>query len=361
MWKLFVVVFAVSVTWVKSQDTCENRCNVKYNSEYACQCNTQCDQYANCCNDYDQYCTGMELSCLNRCLENYDSRNLCHCDNNCDAAGNCCDDYIEICGDSYGELSELAQELWNLDVNRAPAGEIMLDLQALITDTSAEVDLSPKPLFSYVNPDLFLIPTYEHLWNLLDNYIRMTGTAEDLTTNELDEVNLFVDEVLSSSVMMRAHEYLASKGLVSPDYWIEFREDLKTIWLEFYTRSSGPLDSSGFEHVFVGEVKNGDVSGFHGWLNFYKEEQAGRLNYYGYTNEIKEIDAIGMQMEWDGYMKSLSSMFVGTSPEFELAIFTVCFKAMPNKVCTFDMNMYKTEIQTWKEQSKFVGSAYVMA
>lgn len=45
--------------------------------------------------------------------------------------------------------------------------------------------------------------------------------------------------------------------------------------------------SSGFEHVFMGETKNGQVSGFHGWIHWYLEEQAANVNYLGY---IKTVD-----------------------------------------------------------------------
>jgi len=47
-----------------------------------------------------------------------------------------------------------------------------------------------------------------------------------------------------------------------------------------YSRTPhGPLDSSGFEHVFVGEVKKGQIIGCHNWIQIYNEERKGRLNY----------------------------------------------------------------------------------
>jgi poly(U)-specific endoribonuclease len=41
-------------------------------------------------------------------------------------------------------------------------------------------------------------------------------------------------------------------------------------------------DSSGFEHVFVGESKQGKITGLHNWIQIYREEQAGHLDYLGY-------------------------------------------------------------------------------
>ncbi len=41
-------------------------------------------------------------------------------------------------------------------------------------------------------------------------------------------------------------------------------------------------NSSGFEHVFVGESRDHDVIGFHNWIQFYLQEKHGNVDYRGY-------------------------------------------------------------------------------
>ncbi len=42
-------------------------------------------------------------------------------------------------------------------------------------------------------------------------------------------------------------------------------------------------DSSGFEHVFVGETKyNREIMGLHNWVQFYLQEKHDHVDYKGY-------------------------------------------------------------------------------
>ena len=42
-------------------------------------------------------------------------------------------------------------------------------------------------------------------------------------------------------------------------------------------------------------------------------------------------DVLAMQFNWDGYYKEVGSAFIGSSPEFEFALYTLCFIARPGK------------------------------
>lgn len=53
---------------------------------------------------------------------------------------------------------------------------------------------------------------------------------------------------------------------------------LLCIWWYFFSA----VNSCGFEHVFVGESRDHQVSGFHNWVQFYLQEKRGHIDYRGY-------------------------------------------------------------------------------
>lgn len=65
------------------------------------------------------------------------------------------------------------------------------------------------------------------------------------------------------------------------------RELLKTIWFRLYSRGQGKIGSSGFEHIFLTELKNDQISGLHNWIYLHEEEKAGRLDYKGYIKKAE--------------------------------------------------------------------------
>ncbi|RMX49648.1 hypothetical protein pdam_00003002 [Pocillopora damicornis] len=112
----------------------------------------------------------------------------------------------------------------------------------------------------------------------------------------------------------------------------QFRCVLEDLWFR---------NTNGFRDVFVGhKVNANDYNGFHNWYQFFLEQ--GR-NPTQTTNicfkQSPELPAFvgnkrpqflrDLSFTWRGATKapagSSSSMFVGTSPSFELALFTTCF------------------------------------
>jgi len=115
---------------------------------------------------------------------------------------------------------------------------------------------------------------------------------------------------------------------------------LANLWFTLYERGR-PNDSSAFEHVFVGEINglNGKVVGLHNWVQLYLEEKKGALNYKGYVSPGKKrvkktevppdtnerVICIGFTWGSEEHEKTNSTSFVGVSPEFEIALYTLCF------------------------------------
>lgn len=231
------------------------------------------------------------------------------------------------------ELRQICVKLWELDDNRlVPGKDYEISLQAGKSSYSGG-DFAPLPLFKFVDPKALGRPSFAALLRLFDNYSRSTGTTEVVTTEEKKENWDFLNAVLQTRIMKYAHEILVSKGVAAKSM-SDFARELHEIWFTLYKRET-LNDSSGFEHVFVGEERDGKVMGMHNWLQIYMEEKKGNFNYKGYIlprrrargeDEPHENEQlVTIQFEWHGKLKPVSTSFIGTSPEFEFALYTLCF------------------------------------
>eukprot|EP00536_Pseudo-nitzschia_multiseries_P017987 jgi/Psemu1/53534/gm1.53534_g len=230
-------------------------------------------------------------------------------------------------------LSDAVQEMWNLDVNRlTPNVDYTIDVQQGKKPYWKE-DAADDPLFVSVDRDAIGRPTYRAFIALLDNYKSQTGNRETTTSREEKEIDAFLHAILQTGPMQYCHKYLrAKKGSEIPSSLSGFQKHLHDMWFDLYRRQQAN-DSSGFEHVFVGEVKSGKVSGMHNWIQIYLQEKAGSLDYRGYIKPRGRSSAstnfddhlLTIQFHWEGVEKAVGTSLIGTSPEFEMALYTTCF------------------------------------
>lgn len=230
-------------------------------------------------------------------------------------------------------LSAACNKLWELDTNRLEPN-VHYELNIQVGKTAyARGDAAHEPLFKYVDPCVFERRSYKVLFDLLDNYERETGVAERVTPKELAENNAFLNAVIDTAPMRYAHVWLVKNKKFVGDMQ-GFKKKLESIWFGLYRRESRN-DSSGFEHVFVGEEKNGKICGCHNWLQVYNEERRGRIDYRGYIRPKQrghnfmephnKEQLITIQFRWDNEIKLVSTSLIGVSPEFEMALYTMCF------------------------------------
>lgn len=225
-------------------------------------------------------------------------------------------------------LTNFVEQLWDLDVNRLkPSVDYDLDLQGRVRSRNDGHDNAVDPLFAYVDPSVFQRPTYKAFVALLDNYVRATGIPEIVTPQEEKEAQHFIDVVFGTKVMQLAYKFLKDKGKANNDE-VKFKHEVYNMWFTLYRRSqeTRKYDSSGFEHVFIGETRNDrGVIGFHNWVQFYLQEKRGSVDYKGFMGSDKNPHLQSMRFAWKGEVKPKGALFIGTSPEFEIALYTVAY------------------------------------
>ena len=198
-------------------------------------------------------------------------------------------------------------------------------------------DASPEPLFSHIKDDLFEVNTIIALQKLHDNFNPQTTEEEPVTHKKTQEEIDFIKACLDTKVMKLAQKWLAENISKIWNDKAKFKELLHNMWFATYPRCQRDRvnGSCAFEHVFLGETKRGIVKGFHNWFFFLTEEKKGNVDYYGFHEAISlsnKGSLIKTTFKWFGMVKPISSLFLGFSPELELAIYTICALQNPNQV-----------------------------
>ncbi|XP_050477099.1 endoribonuclease CG2145-like isoform X2 [Bombus huntii] len=262
------------------------------------------------------------------------------------------------------DLEKLSEALFIKDNNNANR-YITLNLQKQ-TSSSSTTDDAPQPLFT-VNAEAYQGPTIQRVISIYDNYKPETNVNEHISPLQRQEESLLVDTFLSTNVMSYAMRFLADKGQIRKDYY-EYKDTIRKIWFNLFSRGQGKIGSSGFEHVFMAELKSvpsgTEVVGLHNWIFYSKEESSGKANYAGYLNKVDlgdKASIIKIRTKYNGYDKPVTALFVGTSPELEMALYTVCFYARPEGNCPVSLGGTKFNIVTYKFKYRgndLVGTAY---
>jgi hypothetical protein len=262
------------------------------------------------------------------------------------------------------DLSAACARLWELDVHRlVPDRDYELNLQQgkYAYDT---VDAAKAPLFSYVDEKALLSPTFATFIALLDNYTAHTGVSEVVTLEERAENAKFLNLAMDTAVMQYVHKYLLLTKKTTAADREHFIRDLEELWFGLYSRKARN-DSSGFEHVFVGEINpdTKEIVGFHNWIQIYLEERNSlrrkdnTFDYRGYIKPKRRARSaalppsteqlVTIQFQWHGALKNVSSSLIGTSPEFELALYTLCFYSGQEEAIV-KLGPYKAKITSYR-------------
>ncbi|GFO04376.1 poly(u)-specific endoribonuclease-like [Plakobranchus ocellatus] len=301
-------------------------------------------------------------SCQGRCDSPLDKSKTCQCNSACVNYNDCCWDYSTLClkGSSpqtCQDFDDVTSQLWSTDADRLPTDAVRVNYQADMGYTTF-ADKASQKLFSYVDQTRLTSQMYSTYMALLNNYDPDKYDLETVTSHEKQEEEAFLDAILSTRPLAILYEFLLCKNKVQDKS--DMRTLLRRLWFEVYSRGSGSSvhDTSGFEHVMVGEYKSFDtVSGLHYWLAFYEKELRGQINYYGRTCRTQTNTAC-VAFEWDNRTKKTSSFFLRSSPAFDIAIYTLCFIMYPDADCPVVIDGSNLKLQTYSKDGH-VATVYI--
>ncbi|CAJ0575918.1 unnamed protein product, partial [Mesorhabditis spiculigera] len=257
------------------------------------------------------------------------------------------------------ELQAVVTAMRNADVDRFQYSDYTLNWGKKEVGNQ---DVSSAPLFTWVNETLFERTVYKKLIAIYDQTLFHADTCIPESNSSLRTAILkdWLDMTANTTVFQLAANYLQKAGKCKDIDDLKTR--LYTLWFGTYSRcDNGILGSSGWEHVFSGEWKGTVVDGHHNWINYYRQEKAGGINYHGHYSNCGNFTGT-FQYQWQKAFKKTGGFLIGTSPSFDFSLLSICVLTHPNgNNCKFNIDGFPVGAVTYTQKCSVgtcIGTAY---
>ncbi|GMR41391.1 hypothetical protein PMAYCL1PPCAC_11586 [Pristionchus mayeri] len=206
---------------------------------------------------------------------------------------------IPLLSASNDELLKIANEMRAEDENKAEKGQVVTNFGGRVT-LHGNIDASPKKFFTKIDPALLSKPTYSAFTKLFNNYNAQAGIPEPRvsSTEDYAETKAFLDAIETTKPYQTLLKFLQRRNHPYGKSSNTLKNAMKSLWFDRYSRTRGVLDSSAFEHVFMGELKRRQISGLHNWLRIAALEGNPKENfdYKGFIVKGKNLGTF--QFSW---------------------------------------------------------------
>ncbi|CAJ0943882.1 unnamed protein product, partial [Mesorhabditis belari] len=248
------------------------------------------------------------------------------------------------------DLQAVVDSMRAADTDRALDSDYTLDWGNKVSGTK---DVSPNPLFKQLNEDVFNRPIYQKQIYIYDQQYFHADTCiqePGMSGFRKAAVMDWLNTVYNTTIFQQAYRYLLKKGKCTDQN--DLQTKLFMLWFGTYNRCTSNksiLGSSGWEHVFCGEWKENTVDGHHSWVNYYRQEKAGQINYYGYYSYEKQLTGT-FQYQWSKAFKKTGGFLIGTSPAFDFSLLSICVLTHPNSAnCKFTLDGFHLGVTSYTE------------
>ncbi len=233
----------------------------------------------------------------------------------------------------------------------------------IVVDEKLEKSPDHHLLSEYVIPP-HKAKTYTIAQKLFNNYTLDQTKRENDTPQEGEEVHELLDTIIDSPPMVVARQYIEEQGNIR----ISSQRFYQMLWQIWFTRfdMGENYDLTGFEHVIIGEQKQGKVQGYHFWYKYLLDDGlvtdsgsplGDHITYMGGKDTRERVpESVSLAYQWDAFdyesgktrplIKPLGGFFVGCSIEGLMALITARFmpEARSPKQANINNGLYNLQL-----------------